>query len=99
MVDKELFDQRTYAHQRPRLVRLRDAGATVHLCHGTPPHGSMHAKACIVDRRRLYAGSPNFTYKSQYNVELAFRIVGPPVAEVLQFLSGIRRNSREWVGN
>ena len=101
-VDKESFEGRSYVHQRPRLRRLYEAGGedcTIHLCRGTPPHGSMHVKALIVDRRRLYMGSANFTYKSDFNVELALRVTGPPVNEVLGFLNEVHRQGIVWDGD
>ena len=99
ILDKAVFEGGEYHYQHSRVSRLREAGAVVYLCRGAPPHGKMHAKACVVDRRRLYTGSSNFTYKSQYNVELPLRVAGPPVADVLQVLADVCRGGRVWGGN
>jgi phosphatidylserine/phosphatidylglycerophosphate/cardiolipin synthase-like enzyme len=98
-VDKHNFEERSLVHQRPRLLRLHEGGAKVHLIRGTPPHGAMHVKAVVVDRRRLYMGSPNLTYKSTFNVELVVRVTGPPVTEVLSFLSDMKSQGRVWDGS
>lgn len=97
-VDAELFANARYRHQRPRLKALRDAGAQVFLCKGPGRQGSFHMKALVVDRRYLYSGSPNFTYKSHCNEELCMRITGGGVAKVMEKLSGHRLTRNAWDG-
>ena len=86
LLDREMHSLRTPYHQRPRLERLRRAGATIVLCRGTPSTGAFHAKAVVTDRRTAFIGSANTTTKSLRNGELCFRLRGPPVMDVLQFL-------------
>ena len=86
---------RTAYHQRPRLERLRRAGATIVLCRGTPTAGAFHAKAVVIDRRTAFIGSANTTTKSLRNGELCFRLRGPPVLDVLQFLQQERDGGEE----
>ena len=86
MLDKEMHGARTPHYQRSRLERLRRAGATVVLCRGTPSTGAFHAKAVVCDRKSAFLGSPNMTNKSMRNGELCYRLKGPPVLDVLQFL-------------
>ena len=88
LLDREMHSLRTPYHQRARLERLRRAGkgATIVLCRGTPPTGAFHAKAVVIDRKTALAGSANLTAKSLRNGELCFRLRGPPVPDVLQFL-------------
>ena len=54
-------------YQKARVGELMQAGAQVFLCRGPGSQGSFHVKAVVVDRRYLYCGSPNFTYKSHNN--------------------------------
>ena len=98
MVDREQFESGEYYYQRSRLRRLFEGGGKVYLCRGPPPQGSFHVKALVVGRRRLYAGSPNFTYKSERNTELPLRITGPPVLSVLKLLDEARSRATEWDG-
>ena len=86
LVDRECYGQRTPHLQRPRLELLRRAGATIVLCRGTASTGAFHAKALVADRRTAFVGSANLTGKSARNGELCFRMRGPPVAEIMQFL-------------
>jgi phosphatidylserine/phosphatidylglycerophosphate/cardiolipin synthase-like enzyme len=95
LLDKEMHDSKTPFHQRSRLDRLRRAGATIVLCRGTRFTGSFHAKAVVIDRRTAFVGSANTTDKSLRNGELCFRLRGPPVMEVLQFLQRERDGGME----
>ena len=84
LVDNETFLQRTAFYQRPRLERLRRAGAEIRLCRGpVQPYGSFHMKAIVLDRRVAFTGSANATQKSLQNTEVTMRLVGPPVAAIL----------------
>ena len=95
LLDREMHGLRSPVHQRPRLERLRRAGATIVLCRGTPATGSFHAKAVVTDRRTAFIGSANVTGKSCRNGELCFRLRGPPVLDVLQFLQREHANGEE----
>ena len=72
--------------QGPRLERLRRAGATIGLCRGTSSTGAFHAKAIVIDRQVAFVGSANATNKSLLNGELCFRLRGPPVRAVVEFI-------------
>ena len=95
LLDREMHRLGTPYHQRPRLERLRRAGATIVLCRGTPSTGAFHAKAVVTDRRTAFIGSANTTTKSLRNGELCFRLRGPPVMDVLQFLQQERDGGEE----
>ena len=56
------------------------------LCRGTPSTGASHAKVVVADRKAAFIGSANTITKSLRNGELCFRLRGPPVMDVLQFL-------------
>ena len=99
LVDKEQFESELYRYQRPRLRRLLEGGGNVYLCRGPPPQGSFHVKALVVGRRWLYAGSPNFTFKSERNTELPLRLTGPPVLSVLGLLDEARSRATKWDGS
>ena len=73
------------------LRNLRRAGAEVVLCRGTVATGAMHGKAIVVDRRTAFMGSANLTQKSERNGELLWRMRGPPVMDVLEFLEEERQ--------
>lgn len=98
-VDAEMFAGTGCRYQRKRLRDLCEAGAKVFLCKGPGRQGSFHMKALVVDRRYLYSGSPNFTYKSHCNEELCMRITGGEVAKVLEKLSGHRLTCNAWDGD
>ena len=99
LVDKESFEKGDAPRERARLRELRDAGAEVYLCRGSPPHGRLHMKALCVNRRTVYAGSANFTEKSSANLELVYKLVGPPVTQVReQFLDAQNSRGRLWDG-
>ena len=95
LLDREMHNARAAHHQRPSLERLRRAGAAIVLCRGTPSTGTFHAKAIVVDRRTAFVGSANTTTKSLRNGELCFRLRGPPVMDVLQFLFTERDGGEE----
>ena len=95
LLDREMHSLRTPYQQRPRLERLRRAGARIVLCRGTPSTGAFHAKAVVIDRKTAFAGSANMTAKSLRNGELCFRLRGPPVLDVLQFLLNERDRGEE----
>ena len=95
LVDREMFKGKTPFHQRPRLERLRRAGATIVLCRGTPSTGAFHAKGVVTDRRTAFLGTANTTQKSLRNGELCHRLRGPPVLDVLQFLQRERDAGEE----
>ena len=90
LVDQEMYAGKVLFHQRPRLELLRRAGAEIVRCRGTPSTGSFHAKALVADRRTAFVGSANFTGKSTRNGELCFRVRGPPVVNILQYLENER---------
>ena len=95
LIDEAEYKARRARHQRPRLMELRDLGAAVYLCQGGECKalfgqnsylGNYHVKALILDRRVMYTGSSNMTLSSRKNIELMFRMTGPPVHAVLQGL-------------
>jgi phosphatidylserine/phosphatidylglycerophosphate/cardiolipin synthase-like enzyme len=43
----------------------------------------MHIKAVVVDGRVAFTGSGNLTRASRCNREVAFKIVGPPVSQIM----------------
>ena len=98
LVDKESFEKRDAPHERPRLRALRDAGAQIYICRGSPPFGRMHMKALCIDRRTVFAGSANFTDKSSSNIEMVQRMVGPPVGETLRQLLDVQSRGKLWDG-
>ena len=91
LIDKECFENRTPYRQRPMLNNLRRAGAEVVLCRGTVSTGSFHGKALVVNRRTAFVGSANLSQKSERNGELCWRMRGPPVLDVLEFLEEERQ--------
>ncbi len=99
LVDNETFLQRTAFYQRPRLERLRRAGAEIRLCRGpVQPYGSFHMKAIVLDRRVAFTGSANATQKSLQNTEVTMRLVGPPVAAILAEIQAARVRGALWDG-
>ena len=99
LVDKGSFEKGDAPRERARLRELRDAGAAVYLCRGSPPHGRLHMKALCVNRRTVYAGSANFTEKSSANLELFYKLVGPPVTQLReQLLDAQNSRGRLWDG-
>ena len=98
-LDTQMFGDVRKKYQRPRVRELRDAGAEVYLCKGPKRAGSFHCKAIVVDRRYLYCGSANATYKSHSNEEYCFRITGPPVVQVLNKLAAQRQQRKPWDGS
>ena len=91
LVDKECYEKGTPSRQGTMLRNLRRAGAEVVLCRGTVATGAMHGKAIVVDRRTAFMGSANLTQKSERNGELLWRMRGPPVMDVLEFLEEERQ--------
>ena len=77
-------DARSAVHQRPRLLELQKLGGEVYLCSGDGRFGSLHAKALVMDSRIAYSGSANYTFKSQSNIEVVVRLVGPQVRVIEQ---------------
>ena len=98
-LDAEMFEGGLPRYQKPRVRELWQAGAQVFLCRGPGPQGAFHVKAVVVDRRYLYCGSPNFTYKSHSNDELCWRMTGPPVGQVLQKLLVPSQKRKLWDGS
>ena len=80
------------------VTELWTAGATVYLCKGLRPKGSLHGKAVVTDRRYLLTGRANATYKNHSNEEFVFRISGPAVGQVLEKLGAPRAKSKTWKG-
>jgi hypothetical protein len=97
-VDAEMFGGIVPRYQKPRCEELLEAGAQVFLCKGPKAKGSFHCKGIVVDRRYLYCGSANATYKSAFNEEFCFRITGPPVGQVLHKLALQRQRQKPWDG-
>ena len=91
LVDKECFGNGTPPRQRTMLNNLRRAGAEIVLCRGTVSTGSFHGKALVVNRRTAFVGSANLTQKSERNGELCWRMRGPPVLDVLEYLEEERQ--------
>lgn len=86
-------------HQRARLRKLQEAGASVCVAaglSGVPVFGRrghpgiMHAKAVVIDSSVAFCGSANLTMASRCNREICFRIVGPPVAQIMAALGAAR---------
>jgi hypothetical protein len=98
-VDSEKFGGGGPRLQRSRLKQLRDAGAEVYILKGRTQQGSFHGKAGVVDRRFLYAGSANFTGKSERNEEFCFKMAGPVVRQVLERLARQRHKVSPWSGS
>ena len=98
LVDKESFDKGDAPRERPRLRALREAGARIFMCRGTPPFGRMHVKAICIDRRTVYTGSANFTNKSASNLEMVMRMVGPPADDIKAQLADIQNGGKLWDG-
>ena len=65
------------------------------ICKGNGPLGAYHCKAAIINKRVLYTGNSNFTYKSHCNEDFVFKMKGQVVHEVLDRLSGHRNNG--WI--
>ena len=93
-VDEDTYTKmrKQYPHQRPRLLELQKHGASVFLCNGREYceefgvkgyRGHFHMKALVIDNKIAYCGSANATGNSRINAELVFRLVGPPVADVV----------------
>lgn len=75
-------------------MELKDAKARVFVASGQASGwrrhlGSCHVKCMLIDRRTVFTGSANWTNASVFNLELSFRSVGPPVAEVCQVFAGL----------
>ena len=98
-LDAEMFQGAVPRYQKSRVKELWESGAEVFLCRGPKSQGSFHCKAVVVDRRYLYCGSPNFTYKSQNNEELCFRMTGPVVGEVLEKFAVWGKRKKLWDGS
>ena len=93
-VDEDTYTKmrKQYPHRRPRLLELQKHGASVFLCSGRAYceefgvkgyRGHFHMKALVIDNKIAYCGSANATRNSRINAELVFRLVGPPVADVV----------------
>ena len=98
-VDKESLGERVSFNQRPRLLELHGAGAEVRVGRGLRGKGRLHAKAMCIDGRIAFAGSPNFTKKSEDNDELCFRFTGRPVVKILAFVEKVTAKARVWKGS
>ena len=98
-LDAEKFAEGCPYFQRSRVRELFNAGAKVLLCKGPKAQGAFHCKGIVVDRKYLYSGSANATYKSLSNEEFCFRITGPSVSQVLQRLSTHLSKGRVWDGS
>ena len=94
-IDKEML-LRGAKYVKSRLRVLRELGANVYVCKGKGPRGSYHCKAAVVDRRILYTGNANFTFKSHSNEEFVYIMKGPAVETVLQRLTEHRSSSFLW---
>jgi len=97
-LDAEVFAGSLPRYQKARVRALFLAGATVFLCRGSGPNGAFHCKGLVVDRRYMYIGSANLTWKSRSNGEFCFRVTGPAVAQILQQLSAQRLKRKPWDG-
>lgn len=98
-IDAEMFRGTVPHAQKCRVRQLLAAGATVLLCKGYGPQGSFHCKGIVVDRKYLYIGSANATFKSQSNEEFCFRITGAPVTQILERLSLHVKKGKLWDGS
>ena len=97
-IDTEQFGGAVPKRQRALVRELWTAGATVYLCKGPRPKGSFHGKAVVIDRRYLFTGGANATYKSHSNEEFVFRISGSAVGQVFEKLGAQRAKSKTWKG-
>ena len=94
-IDKEMLF-RGAKYVKSRLLVLRELGANVYICKGNGPRGSYHCKAAVVDRRTLYTGNANFTFKSHRNEEFVYIMKGAAVETVLQRLAKHRWSGSLW---
>lgn len=97
-IDAEKFSEDWPRYQKPRVRELQQAGASIYVCKGPKAQGAYHCKALVADRRYLYTGNANFTYKSSSNEELVFRMTGPVVQQVLEKLFVHRQSGKIWTG-
>ena len=97
-IDTEQFGGAVPKRQRPLVRELWSTGATVYVCKGPKPKGSIHGKAVVTDRRYLLTGGANAAYKNHSNEEFVFRISGPAVGQVLEKLGAPRAKSKTWKG-
>lgn len=93
-LDQREWEAADKKYQGPRVRALLAAGAKVFLCKGLKGQGRFHAKAVVIDRRRLYTGSPNLTYASECNEEFCFRITGPAVGQALEKLAAQKQRAK-----
>ena len=82
------------------LKELREAGAQVFSAQGEQGKGkfskyggSCHIRLCLLDNRIAYTGTPNFTDAAAKNLEMMFRITGPPVADICQITKSLLNSS------
>ena len=97
-VDREMMFKAGGKYMKSRVTSLHKLGANVLICKGLGALGSYHCKAAVIDRRVLYTGNSNFTYKSHYNEDFVFKMTGEVVGHVLARLSEHRQNGRVWDG-
>ena len=94
VVDKDVYLSKSSRGQAACLRELQAAGAKVFLAHGrvdaarrvfgpTAKAGSVHVKAVAIDGQVVYSGGANCTRQARCNRELVYRIVGPPVADIV----------------
>jgi phosphatidylserine/phosphatidylglycerophosphate/cardiolipin synthase-like enzyme len=97
VVDRGIHDTGSGCKDERKMVKeLREAGAQIYLAHGSHGQGklskhcgSCHIKCCLVDNRVAYSGSANFTEAATKNLEMVFRITGPPVAHICQIVKSL----------
>ena len=104
VVDARAHRENPPREQRRFLRALQAAGATIVLGTGSQQAarrlfgprsfgGQMHTKAIVIDSRVAYAGGANCTRQSRCNRELMFRMVGPPVTDILSEISAAVANA------
>ncbi len=96
LVDREADEEGTAPRQQARLRELQEAGAVIHTGRGDGRFGRVHGKVVVLDKKVAFTGSPNLTNKSEKNLELCFRMVGAPVADILRVVAEAWSRSRVW---
>ncbi len=72
--------------------------SNLHVYEYDSPHGRLHAKALIADKKEAYVGSANFTnYSLKEAIEIGLIVRGPVVKNLSEFFNAVQTstNSRE----
>ena len=97
-VDREMMFKTGGKYMKPRVTALHTLGAKVFICNGLGALGSYHCKGAVIDRRVLYTGNSNFTYKSKFKKDSLFKMKGEIVGHVCEDLATHRQIGRLWGG-